>query len=71
MSVVLRGFDGFVLRNPVLFSVGFGATKNVVADLLVQKHVEGRDTIDWRRVCAFASFGAVWVGAGQVAFTAT
>ena len=66
MSIVLRGFDSYVFRNPVLFSVGFGATKNVIADMLVQKYAEGRNTIDWRRVGTFGSFGAVWVGAGQV-----
>ena len=33
------GFDSFVLRNPLLFSAGFGTTKNVVADLLIQKQV--------------------------------
>ena len=64
-GLLLRGFDSFVLRNPLLFSAGFGTTKNVVADLLIQKQVERRESIDWRRLGTFASFGAVWVGAGQ------
>ena len=42
--------------------------KTVAADLLVQKTVEQREDIDWRRVGVFGAFGLVAMGFLQYAF---
>jgi len=35
------------------------------ADLVAQKHLEGRDEIDWRRNLLFATWGCLWLGGVQ------
>ena len=55
----------FPKRHPFVFAVGFGGCKNVAADLLVQKWVEGSEEIDWRRLTLFLCFGLGQVGAVQ------
>jgi protein Mpv17 len=45
--------------------MAFATSKNTFADVLIQKKMEGREEIDWRRLGTFAAFGCVWVGAGQ------
>ena len=49
------------------FLLGSGATgvKTCVADILVQKTYEQRETIDWRRNFVFSSFGLCYLGAFQ------
>lgn len=53
------------IRYPLAFGVGLSGVKTSVSDLLVQKVVEQRETIDWRRNAAFASFGFVYLGVVQ------
>ena len=55
----------FPLRHPFLFGTGLAGFKNGCCDILVQKAVENNDTIDWRRVSVFTTFGAIFSGAWQ------
>lgn len=56
-----------VEKHPFLFSVSLTAVKTVLVDLSVQKYVERRETIDWRRAGVFLSFGTIYLGAWQYA----
>lgn len=51
--------------NPFAFGVGVATAKTAVADLLVQKRVERRENIDWRRVTLFTCFGFAYLGVFQ------
>lgn len=54
---------------PVKYPLGFGAGLSCVktsgSDLLVQKVVEQRDTVDWKRNAAFGTFGLIYLGGVQ------
>lgn len=50
---------------PLAFGMFFSTFKTSFSDLLVQTTVEKRDTIDWRRNAAFASFGCFYLGGVQ------
>jgi hypothetical protein len=52
-------------RYPLAFGVVFSGTKTSLSDLLVQKVVERREHVDWRRNGAFAAFGFVYLGGIQ------
>eukprot|EP00965_Chrysotila_dentata_P232279 6198869-Pleurochrysis_carterae.AAC.2 len=52
-------------RRPILLACTSTTVKTVAADLLVQKMVERRETLDTKRTLAFAIFGCSWMGAGQ------
>ena len=49
----------------MLFGVGFSCLKTSASDLIVQTFVERRETIDWKRNAAFASFGFGYLGIVQ------
>jgi hypothetical protein len=55
------------VRYPFYFGVGLSCFKTSFSDLLVQKVVERREEIDWRRNAAFASFGFFYLGGVQYA----
>jgi len=55
----------FPARKPLAFGVGFSCIKTSFADLLVQRYVEKRETIDWRRNSAFGLFGLFYLGGVQ------
>eukprot|EP00808_Paulinella_micropora_P010893 g51763.t1 len=57
----------FPRLHPVLFGVGYSTVKTSVSDLIVQKFVEKREEIDWRRNGAFALFGFFYLGGVQYA----
>ena len=61
MAAVLR----FAKESPMVFGVGFSCLKTSASDLIVQKFVERREDIDWRRNAAFASFGFGYLGIVQ------
>ncbi|KAJ1461077.1 hypothetical protein M885DRAFT_508659 [Pelagophyceae sp. CCMP2097] len=63
MAAILR----FAKSRPFLFGVGFSGLKTSGSDLIVQKLVECREEIDWRRNLAFASFGFGYLGMVQYA----
>ena len=50
---------------PFRFGMGFSLFKTAGCDLLVQKVVEKREEIDWRRTVAFGSFGLFYLGGVQ------
>ncbi|GMH97277.1 hypothetical protein TrVE_jg6342 [Triparma verrucosa] len=50
---------------PLAFGVVFSTFKTSFSDLLVQKTVEKRENIDWRRNAAFATFGCFYLGGVQ------
>lgn len=54
-------------KYPFAFGVVLSGTKTSAVDLLVQKVVEQKEQIDWRRNAAFASFGFVYLGGIQYA----
>lgn len=53
------------IQYPFLFGIVISTTKTSFADLLVQKVVEQKKEIDWRRNLAFASFGFFYLGGVQ------
>mmetsp|Transcript_23791 Transcript_23791/g.35996 ORF Transcript_23791/g.35996 Transcript_23791/m.35996 type:complete len:425 (+) Transcript_23791:288-1562(+) len=55
----------FPARNPFIFGVGVSCVKTSFSDLLVQKVVERRETIDWKRNAAFGCFGFFYLGMVQ------
>ena len=54
-------------RYPLAFGVVLSGCKTSFSDLLVQKVVERKEKIDWRRNAAFATFGFVYLGGIQYA----
>jgi len=52
-------------KYPLAFGVAFSGCKTSFSDLLVQKVVERRETIDWKRNSAFAMFGFFYLGGVQ------
>eukprot|EP00469_Lotharella_globosa_P014863 CAMPEP_0167820888 /NCGR_PEP_ID=MMETSP0112_2-20121227/6408_1 /TAXON_ID=91324 /ORGANISM="Lotharella globosa, Strain CCCM811" /LENGTH=456 /DNA_ID=CAMNT_0007721629 /DNA_START=23 /DNA_END=1393 /DNA_ORIENTATION=- len=52
-------------RYPFQFACGFTSLKTFSADIFVQKSLEKRETIDWRRSTVFAVFGFCYQGAFQ------
>jgi predicted amino acid-binding ACT domain protein len=53
------------MKYPMGFGVVLSGTKTSFSDLLVQKVVEQREEVDWRRNAAFASFGVFYLGGVQ------
>lgn len=52
-------------RYPFAFGVILSGFKTSFSDLLVQKVVERREKVDWKRNAAFAAFGFVYLGGVQ------
>jgi hypothetical protein len=52
-------------RYPLGFGAGISCLKTSGSDLLVQKVVEQRDEIDWKRNAAFGTFGLLYLGVVQ------
>jgi hypothetical protein len=55
------------IQHPFAFGFFLSGFKTSFSDLLVQKVVEQRETIDWKRNAAFASFGFFYLGGVQYA----
>jgi predicted amino acid-binding ACT domain protein len=53
------------LKYPMSFGAGLSCVKTSGSDLLVQKVVEQRDEIDWKRNIAFGTFGLCYLGVVQ------
>lgn len=51
--------------RPFAFGMGYSLLKTAGCDLMVQKVVEKREKIDWKRNAAFASFGLFYLGGVQ------
>jgi len=52
---------------PLAFGVVFSGVKTSFSDFLVQKVVEQKEKIDWKRNAAFAAFGFIYLGGVQYA----
>eukprot|EP00452_MALV-II_sp_L67-6_P000149 gene149-152_t len=52
-------------RHPFLFGVVVSSAKTGAADVVVQRYVERKDTLDYRRVALFGAWGAGWLGGVQ------
>jgi len=54
-------------EHPFAFGVVLSGFKTSFSDLLVQKVVEQREKVDWKRNAAFATFGFIYLGGVQYA----
>ena len=52
-------------KYPLAFGAILSCVKTSGSDLLVQKVVEQRDQVDWKRNAAFATFGLCYLGGVQ------
>mmetsp|Transcript_24849 Transcript_24849/g.40047 ORF Transcript_24849/g.40047 Transcript_24849/m.40047 type:complete len:481 (-) Transcript_24849:249-1691(-) len=52
-------------KHPVTFGASFTSMKTTVADIFVQKVIEGRSEMDFKRTAVFASFGFAYMGVAQ------
>ena len=64
-SIVRTGWTRIPAKYPFAFGVALSCVKTSFSDLLVQKVVERREQIDWKRNAAFASFGFFYLGGVQ------
>ena len=55
------------VEHPLAFGVVFSGIKTSFSDFLVQKVVERREKVDWKRNAAFAAFGFIYLGGIQYA----
>ena len=55
------------IKYPLAFGVVLSGFKTSFSDLLVQKVVERKEKIDWRRNASFAAFGFLYLGGIQYA----
>ena len=62
---MLRALVRVPKAHPFKFGVVFSGFKTSLSDYLVQRYVEKRDQIDWRRNAMFASFGFFYLGCVQ------
>eukprot|EP00927_Polykrikos_kofoidii_P055257 TRINITY_DN49538_c0_g1_i1.p1 TRINITY_DN49538_c0_g1~~TRINITY_DN49538_c0_g1_i1.p1 ORF type:complete len:216 (-),score=30.78 TRINITY_DN49538_c0_g1_i1:33-626(-) len=62
---MLASLNAWMARHAVVTAALAGTSKTSGCDFCVQRFAERRDTVDWRRNAAFASFGLSWVGCGQ------
>jgi len=53
------------IQYPFAFGMGLSTFKTSASDLLVQKTLEQKEQIDWRRNLAFATFGCFYLGGVQ------
>jgi protein Mpv17 len=60
-----NAMNAFARKRPLLTSAGITSFKAWAADLMIQKLVERRETIDKRRSLLFASFGLLYQGGFQ------
>lgn len=64
-STLLASILSFPKRRPFIFGVSLTAFKTGAVDVLVQKYVEKKETIDTRRTFIFTTFGLTYLGAWQ------
>jgi hypothetical protein len=53
------------MRYPFAFGMTISTFKTSASDLLVQKVVEQKEQVDWKRNAAFAAFGCFYLGGVQ------
>ena len=55
----------FPRNHPYAFNIGLATVKTSLCDILVQKYIEKRDEIDWKRNAVFVAFGCAYLGVFQ------
>jgi glycine cleavage system regulatory protein len=65
MSTAFQRLRSIPIQYPFLFGMGISTVKTSFSDLLVQKVVEQKKEIDWKRNLAFATFGCFYLGGVQ------
>lgn len=63
----LKRLGSIPVKYPFAFGIVISTVKTSVSDLLVQKVVQKREEIDWKRNLAFATFGCFYLGGVQYA----
>jgi predicted amino acid-binding ACT domain protein len=66
-TLLVSKITSIPMKYPLAFGVVFSGIKTSCSDLLVQKVVERREEIDWKRNGAFAAFGFIYLGGVQYA----
>ncbi len=61
----LRPLNTFHSRHAVVFGMAFAGIKTGFADYLVQKQFEKAESVNWKRVVAFTTFGFFYLGGVQ------
>ena len=59
------GILGFARTQPYKFNIIVATLKTAACDYLVQRYMEGREQINWKRNAVFAAFGCVYLGGMQ------
>jgi len=65
LSVSANSVLSFPRRHPYAFNIGLATVKTSCCDILVQKYIEKRDEIDWKRNAVFVAFGCAYLGVFQ------
>jgi predicted amino acid-binding ACT domain protein len=61
----LQKMKSVPIKYPMAFGIVLSGFKTSFSDLLVQKVVERKEKVDWKRNAAFATFGFVYLGGIQ------
>ncbi len=61
----MQHLTAIIKKRPVAFSLVSNTCKTVLADIIAQKVIEKRESIDKRRTTIFATFGLVYLGGWQ------
>jgi len=64
-SNLLGKLNGFTARHAFATATFIGLTKTVGCDFLVQKYLDNKIEIDWKRTQVFFLFGSLYVGGFQ------
>ena len=59
------GLLAYMKARPFYTNLIIATVKTALCDLLVQRYIERREQIDWRRNAVFVAFGGIYLGAGQ------
>jgi hypothetical protein len=65
VGAAVNAYANTFVRHPFTSALITSVAKCVGSDIAVQKIVEGREEIDWRRVACFFTLGLTYVGAFQ------
>ena len=55
----------YAKEQPYMTNIIVATVKTAVCDLLVQRYIEGKEAIDWKRNAVFTVFGFAYLGVGQ------
>mmetsp|Transcript_37198 Transcript_37198/g.81458 ORF Transcript_37198/g.81458 Transcript_37198/m.81458 type:complete len:428 (+) Transcript_37198:190-1473(+) len=66
-STAWRQLSAIPTKHPLAFGVGISTFKTMFSDAVVQKVVEQKEELDWKRNLAFGAFGCFYLGGVQYA----